>query len=57
MTALENTLALARFGSFRFGHFGGRGGSSGFLVIIGLAFAAILVWALTRSSRNQSASN
>jgi hypothetical protein len=51
MAAFENALALMRFGWFHFGHFGGRGGSSVFLFIVGLAFAAVLVWALTRPAR------
>jgi hypothetical protein len=57
MAALENALAIAHFGWFRFGHFGGRGGSSSFLFIIGLAFAGVLVWAVTRPYRNQSINN
>jgi hypothetical protein len=48
MTAFENALALMRFGWFHFGHFGGRGGGSGLLLVIGLLFAAVLIWALTR---------
>jgi len=48
MAALANSLALARFGWFRFGHFGGRGGGSGILLVIGILFAGVLIWALTR---------
>jgi hypothetical protein len=48
MAAIANALALVRFGGFHFGHFGGRGAGSGVLFLIGLAFAAVLVWAITR---------
>jgi hypothetical protein len=48
MAVAENALALMRFGWFHFGHFGGRGGSSGFLLLLGVLFAAILIWALVR---------
>jgi hypothetical protein len=57
MAALANALALLRFGHFGFFHFGGRGGSGGFLLLIGLAFAAVLIWAITRPQRNPSANN
>jgi hypothetical protein len=48
MVQLANALGLIRFGWFRFGHFGGRGGGSGLLLVIGILFAALLVWAITR---------
>lgn len=48
MASLANALAFARFGWHRFGHFGGRDGESGFLFVIGLLFAGVLVWAITR---------
>jgi hypothetical protein len=48
VATFENALALVRFGGFRFGHFGGRGGGSGLLFVIGLVFAGGLIWALTR---------
>jgi hypothetical protein len=48
MAALGNALAMARFGWFRFGHFGGRGGGSGVLLLVGLAFAGVLIWAVSR---------
>jgi hypothetical protein len=57
MAAIANSLALLRFGHFGFGHFGGRGGDSGFLFVIGLLFAGVLVWALTRPGRNISINN
>lgn len=56
MAAIANALALMRFGGFHFGHFGGRG-NSGLLLLIGVAFAAVLIWALARPSRNVSANN
>jgi hypothetical protein len=43
MATLGNTLALMRFG-----HFGGRGGASGLLFVVGLLFAGVLIWAITR---------
>jgi hypothetical protein len=52
MAAVVNALALLRFGHFHFAHFG-RGGS-GFLLLIGLIFAAILIWAITRPQRRES---
>jgi hypothetical protein len=48
MASFENALAMARFGWFRFGHFGGRGGASGVLLLVGLAFAGVLIWAVSR---------
>jgi hypothetical protein len=42
-----NALAMARFGGF---HSGGHGDSS-VLVLIGLVFAGILIWAISRPSR------
>jgi hypothetical protein len=53
LTATTNALALARFGFF---HFGGRGGGSG-LVLIGLVFAGVLIWAISRPGRSESAKN
>jgi hypothetical protein len=49
----ENALALVRFGGFRFGHFGGRGGGFGF-VLIGLVLVGVVIWAVSRSSRSGS---
>jgi hypothetical protein len=40
-----------RFGAF---HFGGRGGGAG-LVLIGLLFAGVLIWAISRPNRTESA--
>ncbi|MGB6690725.1 MAG: hypothetical protein WBE76_23055 [Terracidiphilus sp.] len=54
MAAIANSLALLRFGHFGFGHLGGRGGSAGFLFVIGLLFAGVLIWALTRPQRRES---
>jgi len=48
MAAFANSLALLRLGWFRFGHFGRHAGGSGLLLVIGILFAAVLVWALTR---------
>ena len=48
MKAYENALALMRFGWFRFGHLGRGGGGSGILLLVGVVFAAILIWVLTR---------
>jgi hypothetical protein len=56
MAAFANAFALARFG-FHFGHFSGRGGNSGFLFLIGLAFTGVLIWAITRPARNGTQSN
>lgn len=56
MAIFENALALVRFGGFRFGHFGGRG-DGGVLFLIGLVFAGVLIWALTRSRGSASAGN
>jgi hypothetical protein len=53
LTAGMNTLATARFG-FRFGH--GAGEAFG-LLVISIAVLGILVWALSRSGRNESARN
>ena len=52
MTALANSLALLRFGHFHFGHLGRHGGASVFLLLIGLAFAALIIWAITRPRRS-----
>ena len=42
-------LTVARFG----GHFGGgRGGADVVLLLIGLAFAGLLVWAIERSGKS-----
>jgi hypothetical protein len=49
---LENALALMRFHWFHFGHVGGRGGNAGVLLLIGLIFAALLIWALARPRRS-----
>ena len=48
MDTFENALGLVRFG-----HIAGRGHGTG-LFLIGLAFAAILIWAITRPQRSQS---
>jgi hypothetical protein len=55
MVALANSLALLRFGHFHFLRLGGHGGgASGFLLLAGLAFAGVLIWAITRPARNAS---
>jgi hypothetical protein len=53
MATLANALALLRFGHFRFHHLGhfGRGGS-GILLLVGVVFAGVLIWALTRSRQS-----
>jgi hypothetical protein len=53
---MANALALVRFGHFGFGHFGGHGGGSGFLLVLGLLFAGVLIWAITRTGRSASTS-
>jgi hypothetical protein len=50
VTALANDLAV-RFGGFRFG----RGGDGFLLLLMGIAAAWALVWAILHSERNQSA--
>jgi len=46
-TTLTNALALMRFG-------GGHGGGGAALLFLGLAFAGVAIWALTRSNRPES---
>lgn len=50
-TIMANALALARFGGFHLGH---RGGGSSILVLVGLAFAGALIWAISRPSRTSA---
>jgi hypothetical protein len=57
VSTFENALALVRFGGFRFGHFGSRGGGSGLLFLVGVVFAGALIWAITRPARNVSTTN
>jgi len=47
VATLGNALTLIRFGGPHFHHFGGRG-SGTVLFLIGLVFAAVLIWAITR---------
>lgn len=49
MASLANSLALMRFG-----HFGGRGGGGSVLFLVGLVFAGVLIWALTRSGSSEA---
>jgi cbb3-type cytochrome oxidase subunit 3 len=53
-TAGMNALALARFGGFHVMH--GRGDAGG-LLLMGLVAVGVVVWALSRSGRSQSARN
>ncbi len=53
LTTGLNALALARFGGFRFFH----GGEDGLLWLFGLVVVGVLVWALTRPERRESAKN
>jgi cbb3-type cytochrome oxidase subunit 3 len=53
LTAGMNTLAMARFG-FRIAHGGGEAFG---LLVMTIAALGILVWALSRSGRNESARN
>jgi hypothetical protein len=45
-------LALILLDRFHFGHTGGRGGADFVLLLIGLGFAGLLVWAIQRSGRS-----
>jgi hypothetical protein len=54
MTTLANLFALMGIGLIRFG---GRGGGGFVFLLFGLAVIVLLVWALTRSSGNESAKN
>lgn len=47
LTTTANAMALVRFGGFH----GGRGGGGFILVLIGLAFAGALIWAISRPNR------
>jgi hypothetical protein len=53
LTQAAYTLALARFGGFHFAHGGGPGGGTA-LVLVGLVFAGVLIWAISRPSRNSA---
>ena len=46
---MANMLAASFIHGFRFG--GGRGGGEFGLLLIGLAFAGVLVWAIQRSGK------
>jgi len=47
------TLCVNSLAMIRFGHFGGRGGGAGFvLLLVGLGFAGLLFWAIGRSGRS-----
>jgi hypothetical protein len=54
MTTLANVFALMGIELIRFG---GRGGGGFVFLLFGLAVIVLLVWALTRSSSNESAKN
>jgi len=47
-TFAANSLAMMRFG-----HPGGRGGAMGtFLLLLGICFAGLIFWAISRSGRS-----
>jgi hypothetical protein len=48
--AISNSLAASVFHGFRFG--GGRGGTQVILLVVGLGFAGLLVWAIQRSGKS-----
>ena len=45
-----DSLALALFRFFHFG--GGRGGAEFVLILLGLVFAGVLIWAIQRSGKS-----
>jgi hypothetical protein len=49
LNAISNSLAASVVHGFRFG--GGRGGAEVVLLLVGLGFAGLLVWAIQRSGR------
>jgi hypothetical protein len=50
---MATSLATFLFNRFHFGHFGGgRGGTDFVLLLAGLGFAGLLVWAIQRSGRS-----
>jgi hypothetical protein len=50
---MATSLATFLFNRFHFGHFGGgRGGADFVLLLAGLGFAGLLVWAIQRSGRS-----
>lgn len=55
LTAGLNALALARFGGFRLGHGGAHDGLA--LLLIGLAVAAVAIWAVSTADGRASAKN
>jgi len=50
MTISSSSLALLLLHGYHFGR--GRGGADGVLLLIGLGFAGLLVWAIQRSGRS-----
>jgi hypothetical protein len=54
MITCANALALFGMALIRFG---GRGGGGFLFLLFGLAIIAVVVWALTRPIRNESANN
>jgi hypothetical protein len=55
LTAGLNSLALVRFGGFRFSHGGGAGGFA--FLLIGLAAVAIGFWVISRKDESAPAKN
>jgi cbb3-type cytochrome oxidase subunit 3 len=53
-TAAINSLAMMRFGGFRAAH---SAGDAFGLFLMGVVAVGVLVWALARSDRNESARN
>ncbi|HEX4320515.1 MAG TPA: hypothetical protein VHZ52_06410 [Acidobacteriaceae bacterium] len=50
MTTSSSPMAMILLDRFHFGH-PGRGGAGYVLLLIGIAFAGLLVWAIQRSGR------
>jgi hypothetical protein len=50
LASTANALALVRFGGFH----GGRGGGDFVLLLIGVAFAGALIWAISRPGRTSA---
>jgi hypothetical protein len=55
LTAGLNSLALVRFGGFRFSHGGGSGGFA--WLLIGLVAIAAGIWFFSRTGENAHAKN
>ncbi len=51
LAAAPSALALIRFGGFHFFHGAGRGGSGAVWLILAIAAAVLIVWAVARVGR------